>query len=122
MAAVLATTLIIVPMFAPYNQVLLVACAMLTLKELRTLWNAGRLARFFVRVTAVSLAWPYVSALALALASLFLPTAMVQQAWPVPMATTLMIPVSLLGLLLSGRKAIWPTSSAPSPPATVSSF
>lgn len=117
MAAVLATTLIIVPMFAPYNQVLLVPCAMLALKELGTLWNAGRLAQFFLVITAVSVAWPYVSALALALAWLLLPAAMVQQAWPVPMATTLMIPVSLLGLVLFGRKAICFTSSAETLPA-----
>jgi hypothetical protein len=119
-AAVISTTLIIVPMFAPYNQVLLVPCAMLTLKELPALWNAGRLARFFALITAVSLAWPFVSAAALALAWLFLPAPTVQQGWPVPMATTLMIPVSLLGLVLVGRKAICSTYSAPSEPAIVS--
>jgi hypothetical protein len=118
--AVLATTLIIVPMFAPYNQVLLVPCAMLALKEFRTLCNAGRLPRFFVLIVAVSLAWPFVSAAVLALACLFLPPAIVQQAWPVPMATTLMIPVSLLGLILVGRKAICSTSGATSARATVS--
>jgi hypothetical protein len=118
-AAVLATTLIIVPMFAPYNQVLLVPCAMVTLKEFRRLWNGGRLARFFVLIVAVSLAWPFVSAAALAVAWLFLPAAIVQQAWPVPMATTLMIPVSLLGLILVGRRAICSTTGATSAPATV---
>ena len=118
-AAVLATTLIIVPMFAPYNQVLLVPCVMLALKEIRALWNAGRLARFFVLIVVVSLGWPFVSAAALALAWLFLPATMVQQAWPVPMATTLTIPVSLLGLVLVGRKAICSTTGATSAPATV---
>ncbi len=121
MAAVLATTLIIVPMFAPYNQVLLVPCAMLAVKDLRMLWNAGRLGRFFALITAISIAWPPVSALALALAWLFLPAATVQQAWPVPMATTLMIPVSFLGLVLVGKKAICSRSGAPDLPATVSS-
>ena len=119
-AAVLATTLIIVPMFAPYNQVLLVPCAMLALKELRTLWNAGRLARFFLLIVAVSLAWPFLSAAALALGWLFLPATTVQQAWPVPMASTLMIPVSILGLLFVGKNAICSSSTAPSLPATVS--
>src|SRR5947209_6388169 len=119
-AAVLATTLIIVPMFAPYNQVLLVPCAMLALKELRTLWNGGRLARFFLLIVAVSLAWPFLSAAALALGWLFLPATTVQQAWPVPMASTLMIPVSILELLLVGNNAICSSSTAPSLPATVS--
>ena len=120
MAAVLATTLTIVPMFAPYNQVLLVPCVMLALREVPALWNAGRLARFFLLIVAVSLAWPFLSAAALALGWLFLPATTVQQAWPVPMASTLMIPVSILGLLLVGKNAICSSSTAPSLPATVS--
>ncbi|HEX6821743.1 MAG TPA: glycosyltransferase family 87 protein [Candidatus Sulfotelmatobacter sp.] len=120
MAAVLATTLAIVPMFAPYNQVLLVPCVMLALKEIRTLWHADRLARFFVLITAVSLAWGFVSAAGLALAWLFLPATTVQQAWRVPMAMLWAIPVSLLGLMLVGRKAICSTSGAPSVAATAS--
>lgn len=120
MAAVLATTLIIVPMFAPYNQVLLVPCAMLALKDVRTLWNTGSLARFFVGICGVSLAWPFLSALVLAVCWLVLPAATVQKAWPVPMATTLMIPVSLLGLMLVGKKAIGSVHAAPTPPGAAS--
>jgi hypothetical protein len=119
MAAVLATALTIVPMFAPYNQVLLVPCAMLALKEIRTLWNTDRLARFFVLITAISVTWPFVAAAALALAWLFLPGSTVQQAWRLPMATLWAIPVSLLGLMLVGRKAICSTSGVPSLPATL---
>jgi hypothetical protein len=119
MAAVLATTLTIVPMFAPYNQVLLVPCVMLALREVPALWDAGRLARFFLLITAVSLAWPLVSAAALAFGSLFLAAATVQQAWRVPMITLWAIPVSLLGLVLVGRKAICSTSGAPSRRATI---
>ena len=119
MAAVLATTLTIVPMFAPYNQVLLVPCVMLALREVAALWNAGRLTRFFLLITAVSLAWPLASAAALAFGSLFLAAGTVQQAWRVPMATLWAIPVSLLGLVLVGRKAICSTYSATSAPATV---
>lgn len=112
-AAVLATTLIVVPMFAPYNQVLLVPCVMMMLKEIRSLWNAGRLTRFFVGIAALSLAWPPISALGLSVAWLFLPSSTVQHAWPVPMATTLMIPVSLLVLLLAGRNAMVAGASTP---------
>ncbi|MFL6303249.1 MAG: glycosyltransferase family 87 protein [Candidatus Sulfotelmatobacter sp.] len=120
MAAVLATTLTIVPMFAPYNQVLLVPCVMLALREVPALWDAGRLARFFLLITTVSLAWPLVSAAALAFGSLFLAAATVQQAWRVPMVTLWAIPVSILGLLLVGKNAICSSSTAPSLPATVS--
>lgn len=106
LAAVLATTLVTVPMFAPYNQVLLMPCVMLMFKEIRALWNSGRLRRFFVLVVVMSLAWPPFSALGLALAWLFLPANAVQRAWPVPMTTTLMLPVSLLALLLVSRTVL----------------
>lgn len=105
-AAVLATTLVVVPMFAPYNQVLLVPCVMLMFKEVRALWKATRLRRFFVLIVITSLAWPPVSALGLAIAWFLLPASTVQQAWPVPMATTLMIPVALLALMLVSRKVL----------------
>jgi hypothetical protein len=103
---VLATTLVVVPMFAPYNQVLLVPCVMLMFKEVRALWKATRLRRFFVLIVITSLAWPPVSALGLAIAWFLLPASTVQQAWPVPMATTLMIPVALLALMLVSRQVL----------------
>lgn len=106
MAAVLATTLVVVPMFAPYNQVLLVACVMLMSKEIRALWDASRMKRCLVLIVIVSLAWPPVSALGLAILWFFLPASTVQHAWPVPMATTLMIPVSLLALMLVSRDVL----------------
>ena len=71
--AVLATTLVIVPMFAPYNQVLLVPCVMLIAERAPHVWKANRMSRFFVLLTATAIAWPVASALALALVWLFLP-------------------------------------------------
>lgn len=113
LAAVLGTTLIIIPMFAPYNQVLLVPCVMLATKEIRRLWSANRMSRFFVAITFGSIAWPWVAALALAVALLFLPTTSVQKVWAVPMGTTLMIPVSIVALIFIGRKTLLSPSSGP---------
>jgi hypothetical protein len=112
-AAVLGTTLVIIPMFAPYNQILLVPCVMLMVKEVCRIWGANRLSRFFFVVTAASIAWPWTAAFGLSIALLFLPTGTVQRAWWLPFTTTLMIPISLLVLIFVSRGPI--TSERRSP-------
>ena len=106
LGAVQATTLVIIPMFAPYNQVLLVPCLMLIAKAIQDVWQANRMSRFFVLLTATAIAWPWVASLTLAIALVWLPLGTVQQAWRVPMGATLMIPVSILALILVSRKSI----------------
>ena len=111
LGTVLATTLVVIPMFAPYNQVLLIPCVMLVLKQIRRLWKANRLSRFLAVITVAALAWPWAAALGLTIAWLFLPASSVQRAWAVPIGTTLMIPVSLMVLMFVGRSALVPSSS-----------
>lgn len=106
LAAVLATTLVIIPMFAPYNQVLLLPCLMLMVKTVHRLWQRGKLSRFLVVVVASSIFWPWLAALVLASALLVLPASTVEKAWPLPLGTTLMIPVSLVALMFFSRRAI----------------
>lgn len=105
LAVVLATTLVTIPMFAPYNQVLLVPCLMLLVKEIRRVWQAGRLSRFFVVLTTALVAWPWVAAVLLALALLVLPLNTVQRAWWLPLTTHLM-PIALLALIFVSRNTI----------------
>jgi Glycosyltransferase family 87 len=111
LAAVLATTLVIIPMFAPYNQVLLVPCLMLVAKEIRKIWKEHQLSRFFLIITAGSVAWPWIAATALTIALLLLPASTVERAWWLPLTTTLMIPFALLGLVFVSGDTI----SAPRP-------
>jgi hypothetical protein len=108
LAAVLATTLVIIPMFAPYNQVLLLPAFMLVTKTSQTLWRASRMSRFFVLVTGTSILWPWVATVALAIALFLLPADMVERAWPLPLVTTLMIPVSLVCLIFVARTTLCP--------------
>jgi hypothetical protein len=91
-------------MFAPYNQVLLAPCVMLIAKAIQDVWRANRMSRFFVLLTATAIAWPWVASLTLAIALIWLPLITVQQAWRVPMGSTLMIPVSILALIFVSRK------------------
>lgn len=99
-ALVLALTVVIVPMFAPYNQVLL-APAILAL-----LWNessgqpilpAIRLAR---AAGAILLVWPWIATLGLSLAYFWLTPALRQQLWPAPFYSNFMVPVFVFGLAL----------------------
>jgi hypothetical protein len=106
LAAVLGTTLVIIPMFAPYNQVLLVPCFMLMVKKVRCIWGANRLSRFFFAVTAASIAWPWTATFGLSIALLLLPIGTLQRAWWLPFTTTLMIPISLLALIFVSRGPI----------------
>ena len=103
-ALTMATTLAVIPMFAPYNQVLLLPVLMVLVRYIRPLWEAGGLCQFFVVFTALSILWPWIATLGLAAASLFLPRTVVQNAWAMPLYTNFAIPTLTLGLvLIAGR-------------------
>lgn len=102
----LATTLLVIPMFAPYNQLLLLPGLMLIVRSGRDLLQKNRLLRFFVGMTAVAMFWPFFAAAALVIALLFLPGAIVQRAWGVPFYSTFAIPITIYGVLWAGRKKL----------------
>lgn len=95
---VLALTVVIVPMFAPYNQVLLVPAI------LALLWSsvsgapvlpAIRLAR---AIGAVLLVWPWIATLGLSAAYLWLTPAIRQRVWTMPFYSNFMVPIFIFGL------------------------
>jgi hypothetical protein len=101
---VMATTLLVIPTFAPYNQILLLPACMIFLRAIRNLWHSGRLHRFFVGVTSISVFWSYPAAAGLAIALLFLPAATVQESWRLPFYPIFGIPVTIYATLLAARK------------------
>lgn len=100
LALVLATTLLVIPMFAPYNQLLLIPSLMVVVRDSRTLWSRSRLSQFLTTLTALSVFWPWLASAVLVVALLFLPSPVVQRAWAAPLYTTMAIPMTLFGLLL----------------------
>jgi H+/gluconate symporter-like permease len=100
---VLATTLLVIPMFAPYNQVLLLPVAMAIVRASGRLWRASRLSRFLLGIAAVSVLWPWLGAMGLVLALWFLPSSTVQRAWVLPLVTNFAIPVMLWALVMAGK-------------------
>jgi hypothetical protein len=97
---VLALTVVIVPMFAPYNQVLLApAILALVCSEISAdpILPAVRLAR---AVGAVLFAWPWIATLGLSAAYFWLTPDLRHRVWPMPFYSNFVLPVFIFGLAL----------------------
>lgn len=97
-AAILTVTLLVMPNFAPYNELLLLPAILLIVRELG---SKNRPPGFFAIAAATGffLSWGWVAALVLTVASLFLTGTMVQRAWAVPLWSEFaIVPSTLLAL------------------------
>ncbi|HEY3972187.1 MAG TPA: hypothetical protein VGM18_04235 [Candidatus Sulfotelmatobacter sp.] len=106
MVLVMATTLAVIPMFAPYNQLILLPALMLIVHAIRPLWRAGPLSYFLVILTVLAVFWPWLAAAGLVACLSFLPGAVVQRAWALPLYTNFAIPILVLALLLFSGNVI----------------
>ena len=95
----LAITVMIVPKSAPYNQVLLLPGVLLIGQNWDRLWAKNRLTRIIAVIAGFLISWPWLAAVSLTVASLFLPSESVQRAWAVPLYTSLAIPVAVVVLV-----------------------
>ncbi len=98
LALVLAATVVIVPSFAPYNQLLLLPAVLLITASWRDLWSRNWLTRTACAVGALVVFWPWLATSGLLLASLVMPAESVQRAWAAPLPNSLLLPVVVLGL------------------------
>lgn len=99
-ALVLALTVVIVPMSALYNQVLLAPAILMLVRSSISgdeVLPAIRLARF---VGGVLLVWPWIATTGLSLAYLWLTPALRERVWPMPFYASFMLPVFIFGLAL----------------------
>lgn len=113
LALVLAATVVIVPSFAPYNQVLLLPAVFVIAGSWSALWNRDRLTRTICVITGLVVFWPWLASCALLFASFFLPPEVVQRGWTAPLRNSLLLPVVVLGLLalcVKGRLAAPPAA------------
>jgi len=106
LAIVMATTLVVVPMFAPYNQLLLIPAIMVLVRQRSSVWMGGKLARFLLVAAAFSVLWPWLATTCLSIASLILPTSTVQKAWTLPLYTSLAIPVMIWAASIVGARQL----------------
>ena len=97
---IMALTVVIVPMSAIYNQVLL-APAILAL--LQSEGAGDRIVPAVRRARAIGcllLVWPWIATMALSLAFLWLTPEIRQWVWPMPLYSSYMVPVFVFGLAL----------------------
>jgi hypothetical protein len=103
---VLATTLLVIPTFALYNQLLLLPGVMMALRAILKLWQRSRFSRFFCCVAMLSISWPFLSASCLVIALAFLSRTNVQKAWGLPFYPSFAIPITIYALLLISRNVM----------------
>lgn len=106
LAFVFATTLLVIPMSAPYNQLLLVPAFMVIFRAMEGLSRRSRLSRFIVTITMLSVLWPFFACTCLVIALLWLPAATVQRAWGLPFYSTFAVPILIYTILLASRQAL----------------
>ena len=102
LALVLAATLAVIPTYAPYNQLLLVPVLMLIAGDAATFWKGGRTDRWLLFITALSMLWSWLTAAALSARLPFLPRERLEDLWALPLASSLWIPVTVLGFAALG--------------------
>ena len=103
-AFVLATTLVVIPMSALYNQLFLLPGVMLVVQRIGRIQQQSFVSRFLLILAGISVIWPWLAATALVVAALFLPAATVQRGWAMPLYTSTVTPIAIAGLLLVSRR------------------
>jgi hypothetical protein len=98
-ALVLAITVIIIPMFAPYNFILLLPALLVLVENWSLLWARGLISRAGFLLAGIAVAWPWLTAICLGFASLFLSPETVQQWWWLPLYTCAKIPMPIVCLI-----------------------
>jgi hypothetical protein len=99
-AVVVATTVVVIPTFAPYNQLLLLPGVFLLIRARHSLWQKKWPLRWAYVIAGFVVIWPWIAALTLLLASIVLSPQLVERAWTLPLFTSLAIPVAVCGLLI----------------------
>jgi hypothetical protein len=113
---VLALTVLAVPIFSLYNQVLLVPALLLIARDRRTIWEGNLVSRTLLIIVIALLTWSWLSAAALAGLSLVLPPETIEHAWALPIWTVQQSPVAVAALMLIHHYQ--GTKTAPVGPAT----
>jgi hypothetical protein len=97
---VMALTVLTVPQFALYNQVLLLPAILLVAHDRKTIWEGNFIGRTLLIMVTILLAWPWLSCTALAGLSFILQQETVERAWSIPLWTVPHVPMAVAALML----------------------
>ena len=98
LALVCSVTLVVIPTYAPYNQLLLLPALMAAWAEMPLIARKGVVARALLLLAGLSLLWPWIAAIVLCVGRLLVRGDTLQQAWAVPLYTSLYIPLTVAGV------------------------
>ena len=91
-ALILALTVLVVPMYAPYNQVLLVPAVLVLVRDRIFFVSRARVVRFIYLAGALALAWEWIATLGLTGVYWLASPALALQGWKWPFFATFIIP------------------------------
>lgn len=94
-----AMTVLIIPVWSPYNQILLFPGVFFLLRNWRVITRFGTLPRLLYLIVAGLVIWPWIATLYLSALWFTRPPAVVQGSVALPVATSLLIPFGLMALL-----------------------
>jgi Glycosyltransferase family 87 len=99
-AVVLALTVVIVPMVAPYNQVLLLPAILVLLKTATSHVSILPVFRLAASIGFLLLVWPWLATMALTAAFPWLSPNLRQHLWPMPFYSNFMLPIFIFALAI----------------------
>jgi hypothetical protein len=99
-ALVMALTVLVVPMYAPYNQVLLLPAILALVRDRTHLVSRSRGMRFGYLAGTLALAWQWIASLILSVTYLFASPAWALSRWWWPFIATFALPVLVFALIL----------------------
>jgi Glycosyltransferase family 87 len=99
-ALVMALTVLVVPMYAPYNQVLLLPAIMLLVRDRTMLNSRSRVMRFGYVGGACALVWQWIASLTLSGAYLLRSGTWALDRWTWPFYTTFALPLLVFALMV----------------------
>jgi len=114
----LAVTVIVIPSYALYNQVMLLPALLILLRDRQMFWNRNRMSRVLLSLAAGLMMWSWLSSIALAGLSFVLTRETVETAWAVPFWAVLPLPVVVVALALMMMMRYQTTFTAPVGPGT----
>jgi len=98
-ALVMALTVLVVPMYAPYNQVLLLPAILVLVRDGAHLTKRSRAVRFGYLTGVFALTWQWLASLGLSLAFLFGQRQLALRGWWWPGLATFALPVLIFALI-----------------------
>jgi len=98
-AMVMALTVLVVPMYAPYNQVLLLPAILALVRDRIPLTSRSRAVRFLYVAGVFALAWQWIASVSLSGAYLLGSAAWALSGWKLPFFATFAVPVIVFALM-----------------------